>query len=79
MSPSDAFYEREYNARASIPDHPRIFADWADRSARPRTALLGLPDVAYSPGPARGCGSMRLSSAATANRFIWRAIQQVDI
>ena len=51
MRPSDAFYEREYNARASIPDHPQIFADWADRSARARAALPGLLDVAYGARP----------------------------
>lgn len=62
MSRSDAFYEREYNARAGIPDHPQIFADWAARSARARDALTGWYDAAYGPGqshrldifPARG-------------------------
>ena len=43
------FYEREYNARASIPEHAQIFADWADRSAQARAALAGSLDVSYGP------------------------------
>jgi arylformamidase len=41
-----AFYEREYNARAAIPEHPQIFAGWAERGAvtrRMRACLLDLP------------------------------------
>lgn len=40
------FCEREYNARAMIPDHPQIFARWAERGAatrRLRACLIDLP------------------------------------
>jgi arylformamidase len=40
------FCEREYNARATIPDHPQIFARWAQQAAatrRLRACLLDLP------------------------------------
>ncbi len=40
------FCEREYNARAAIPDHPQIFARWAEQAAatrRLRACLLDLP------------------------------------
>jgi arylformamidase len=40
------FIEREYNVRASIPDHPQIFARWAERAAttrRLRACLIDLP------------------------------------
>jgi arylformamidase len=40
------FCEREYNARAAIPEHPQIFARWAEHSAatrRLRACLIDLP------------------------------------
>lgn len=40
------FCEREYNARAAIPDHAKIFARWAEHGAltrRLRACLLDLP------------------------------------
>jgi arylformamidase len=45
--------EAQYNARASIPDHPRIFARWKERSAAARKARAGRArlDIAYGPGP----------------------------
>jgi arylformamidase len=39
--------EREYNARASIPDHPQIFARWAEQGAQTRRRRAGLIDVPY--------------------------------
>jgi arylformamidase len=39
--------EREYNARASIPDHPQIFARWADQGAKMRRRRAGLIDMPY--------------------------------
>src|SRR5512137_2732562 len=39
--------EREYNARASIPDHPQIFARWAEQGAQARRRRAGLIDVPY--------------------------------
>ncbi len=39
--------EREYNARAAIPDHPRIFARWAEQGAQVRRRRAGLIDMPY--------------------------------
>ena len=46
----DAYYSRQYNARADIADHPQIFERWAQASAEARiqrgaagTALLDMP------------------------------------
>ena len=43
--------EREYNARASIPDHPQIFARWAEQGALTRRRRAGLIDVPYGDDP----------------------------
>ena len=39
--------EREYNARAAIPDHPQIFARWAEHGAQVRRRRAGLIDMPY--------------------------------
>jgi len=41
------FCEREYNARASIPDHPQIFARWAEQAAATRRLRACLIDLNY--------------------------------
>jgi len=41
------FCEREYNARAAIPDHPQIFARWAQQAAASRRLRACVLDVAY--------------------------------
>jgi arylformamidase len=41
------FCEREYNARASIPEHPQIFARWAEQSAAVRRLRACVIDLAY--------------------------------
>jgi arylformamidase len=46
MKHDSAFFEREYNARAAIPEHPQIFARWAEQGAitrRLRACLIDLP------------------------------------
>ena len=46
MKHSTEFYERQYNARAMIPEHPAIFARWAEAAAanrRLRACVLDLP------------------------------------
>jgi arylformamidase len=46
MTHDAAFFEREYNARAAIPEHPQIFARWAEQGAitrRLRACLIDLP------------------------------------
>jgi arylformamidase len=42
-----AAMEREYNARAAIPDHPQIFARWAEQGAQVRRRRAGLIDMPY--------------------------------
>jgi arylformamidase len=39
--------ERQYNARAAIPDHPQIFARWAEHGAQVRRRRAGLIDMPY--------------------------------
>jgi arylformamidase len=41
------FCEREYNARASIPEHPQIFARWAEQAAATRRLRACLIDLNY--------------------------------
>ena len=77
------FYEREYNARAAIPEHPQIFARWAQRAALARRAQAGLIDLVYGDSggerldlfPARG-------EAAPLLVFIhggyWRSLDKRD-
>lgn len=47
----EAFYEREYNARAAIPEHPRIFARWAEQGAMARRLRACLSDLPYGETP----------------------------
>ncbi len=46
----DPFFERQYNARAAIPDHPQIFARWAEDSARVRASAECALDLRYGKG-----------------------------
>jgi arylformamidase len=46
-APNVESMEREYNARASIPDHPQIFARWAEQGAQVRRRRAGLIDMPY--------------------------------
>ena len=41
------YYSAQYNARASIPDHPQIFARWAADSAHFRRTTSAILDVPY--------------------------------
>jgi arylformamidase len=41
------YCDREYNARAAIPDHPRILASWTERAAATRRQRAGLLDLPY--------------------------------
>jgi arylformamidase len=47
MNYSIEFCEREYNARAAIPDHPQIFARWAEQAAATRRLRACLVDLPY--------------------------------
>ena len=41
------FCEREYNARAAIPEHPQIFARWAEQAAAVRRLSACLTDLPF--------------------------------
>src|SRR5215467_9309951 len=41
------YCDREYNARAAVPEHPRILASWAERGAATRRQRAGLLDLPY--------------------------------
>jgi arylformamidase len=45
------FFDREYNARAAIPNAAEIFADWKIRAERAQSELPGLRDLAYGASP----------------------------
>ncbi|MCK9379626.1 MAG: alpha/beta hydrolase [Sulfuritalea sp.] len=74
---------REYNARAAIPDHPEIFARWRADSQAARNALRYEADYHYGPSPAE---ALDLFPAATRNApllvFIhggyWRSLDKQD-
>ncbi|MDP1733820.1 MAG: alpha/beta hydrolase [Sulfuritalea sp.] len=75
--------DRQYNARAAIPDHPRIFERWRDESAAARTVLRYEADCRFGPSPGE---SLDLYPAATRNApllvFIhggyWRSLDKQD-
>ena len=52
MTRDPAFYEREYNARAAIPEHPQIFARWAEQGALTRRLRACLIDLPFGETPA---------------------------
>lgn len=52
MKQDPAFFEREYNARAAIPEHPQIFARWAEQGAITRRLRAVLIDLPYGESPA---------------------------
>lgn len=43
--------DREYNARAAIPDHPQIFARWREESRAARAELRCEQDYYFGPAP----------------------------
>jgi len=47
-----AYYDQQYNARAMIPDHARIFERWKTRSHEARASLPCHLDIPYGTGPA---------------------------
>jgi arylformamidase len=52
MKDDSAFFEREYNARTAIPEHPQIFARWAEQAAITRRLRAGLIDLPFGDTPA---------------------------
>lgn len=75
--------DREYNARAAIPDHPQIFARWRSASLAARDDLRYEADYHFGPAPAE---SLDLYPAAARNApllvFIhggyWRSLDKQD-
>ncbi|MDP1609446.1 MAG: alpha/beta hydrolase [Sulfuritalea sp.] len=75
--------DREYNARAAIPDHPWIFARWREESSAARDALRYEADYYFGPSPAE---TLDLYPTATRNApllvFIhggyWRSLDKQD-
>ncbi|MFM8466510.1 MAG: alpha/beta hydrolase [Oxalobacteraceae bacterium] len=45
------YYSQQYNARASIPDHPQIFTRWQNDSALVRRTHAGLLDLPFGSSP----------------------------
>jgi len=74
---------REYNARAAIPEHPRIFERWRAESRAARDQLRCETDYHFGPSPAE---SLDLYPAAARNApllvFIhggyWRSLDKQD-
>jgi arylformamidase len=52
MKHDTAFFEREYNARAAIPDHAQIFARWAEQGALTRRQRACVTDLSFGDTPA---------------------------
>lgn len=45
------YYSQQYNARAIIPEHSRIYTRWVRESAQVRRTTSGLYDLAYGEAP----------------------------
>jgi len=52
MKHDTAYIEREYNARAAIPDHAQIFARWAEQGAMARRQRACVTDLSFGDAPA---------------------------
>jgi arylformamidase len=46
-----AFFSREYNNRALVPQHPQFLAGWAERSSRARATMTCYLDREYGTAP----------------------------
>ena len=77
------YYERQYNVRAAIPEHPQIFARWKDASEHARSDLACVLDVAYGSGPNEALDFFHARGAARAlltflHGGFWRALDKSD-
>ncbi len=83
MTYSVEFCEREYNARAMIPEHPQIFARWAEQAAATRRLRACLIDLQYGDStperldlfPARSDGAPLL---VFIHGGYWRSLDKSD-
>jgi arylformamidase len=77
-----AFVEREYNARAAIPEHPQIFRRWAEQGAATRAKLDGRLNLAYGPGPSETLDLFVAANSRALLVFIhggyWRSLDKSD-
>jgi arylformamidase len=72
-------YEAEYNARAQVPEHPRIFARWTEEAARYRSATPCELCLAFGDTP-RQAMDIFLPGARAMAMFIhggwWRTLDR---
>ncbi len=76
--------ERGYNNRAAVPDHPRWFAWYAEKSAAARASLTHHADVRYGPGPKETLDlfvpdSMARGTLVFIHGGYWRALDKHDV
>ncbi len=78
-----AWLDREYNARAAIPDSAAIFRRWADEAAAVRRRSAALYDIAYGETPAERLDFFP-AAAPQAPLFVflhggyWRSLDKSD-
>ncbi len=74
------FVEREYNARARVPEHPAIFARWERDSDFVRSTLPCTLDLAYGPDPLHRVDWFPAADARATLVFIhggyWRSLDK---
>jgi arylformamidase len=82
MTQTPDFYEREYNNRAAVPEHPRYFQQWIDDSIAAREQLTCYLDLAYGSGEKE---TLDLFPAPKSDRLLvfihggyWRAMDKRD-
>ena len=78
-----SFYEQQYNARASIPDHPQLFQRWADASAVVRQTFPCTLDLRYGAAVAEGldffpCGQANAPLLVFIHGGWWRSLDKSD-
>jgi len=83
MKRDAAHWESLYNNRAAVPDHPKFFARWGERSAAARRSLRCYLDVPYGthamekmdifPGEGRGRALLMFIHGG-----YWRALDKQD-
>lgn len=79
---SPAFCEREYNARAAVPEHKDYLIRWASRSAMTRSKLSCYLDLAYGQGDKRTLDFFPCAAPRGLLVFIhggyWRGLDKSD-
>ena len=81
--PDPAWLDAQYNARAAIPEHGRIFARWAADSAAQRARLKGRIDLRYGDGPKETLDAFAARRSGAPILFFihggyWRALDKSD-